>query len=92
VPHAVAVVVDEHRERSAALDYIAATIVVEKDSQKGILIGKGGRTLRQIGADARHEIERVLGKHAYLELQVKVRKNWREDERELRQMGYGSDQ
>ena len=92
VPHAVAVVVDEYKERSARLDYIAATIVVEKDTQKGILIGKGGHTLRQIGADARHEIERRLGKHAYLELQVKVRKNWREDERELRQLGYGSEQ
>jgi len=92
VPHAVAVVVDEHTARSTRLDYIAATIVVEKETQKGILIGKGGRTLRQIGADARHEIERMLGKQAYLELQVKVRKDWREDERELRRMGYSSDQ
>jgi len=85
-------VIEEHEERSATLDYIAATIVVEKDSQKGILIGKGGRTLRQIGADARHEIERILGKQVYLELQVKVRKNWREDERELRRLGYASEQ
>jgi GTP-binding protein Era len=91
VPHAVAVVVDEYTERSARLDAIAATIAVEKDSQKGILIGKGGQTLRQIGADARHEIERMIEKQVYLELQVVVRKNWRENERELRRMGYTGD-
>jgi GTP-binding protein Era len=88
VPHAVAVVVEDYKERTASLDYIAATIVVEKDSQKGILIGKGGHTLRQIGADARHEIQRLVDKQVFLELQVRVRRNWREDERELRRMGY----
>ena len=92
VPHAVAVVVEDYKERSAQLDYVAATIVVEKDSQKGILIGKGGHTLRQIGADARHEIQQLVGKQVFLELQVKVRKNWREDERELKRMGYTSDE
>ncbi len=92
VPHAVAVVVDEYQERSATLDYIAATIVVEKDSQKGILIGKGGHMLRQIGADARHEIQRMVDKQVYLDLQVKVRKDWREDERELKRMGYTSNE
>ena len=92
VPHAVAVVIDEYTERSANLDYIAATIVVERDSQKGILIGKGGHTLRQIGADARHEIQRLVDKHVYLDLQVTVRKNWREDERQLRRMGYTSEE
>ncbi len=88
VPHAVAVMIEEYAERSAKLDYIAATIVVERESQKGILIGKGGRTLRQIGSNARHEIEHMLGKQVFLELQVKVRKNWRESDRELRRMGY----
>jgi GTP-binding protein Era len=91
VPHAVAVVIDEYKERSASLDYVAATVVVEKESQKGILIGKGGHTLRQIGADARLEIERLVDKQVFLELQVKVRRNWREDERELRRMGYSTD-
>ncbi|HLF25427.1 MAG TPA: GTPase Era [Anaerolineae bacterium] len=88
VPHAVAVAIDEYKERSPTLDYVAATIIVEKDSQKGILIGKGGHTLRQIGADARHEIERLVDKQVYLDLQVKVRKNWRQDERALKRMGY----
>jgi GTP-binding protein Era len=91
VPHAVAVAVDEYTERSSKLDYIAATIFVEKDSQKGILIGKGGHTLRQIGSDARHEIQRLVGKQVFLELQVKVRANWREDERALNRMGYTHD-
>jgi GTP-binding protein Era len=88
VPHAVAVAVDEYTERSDSLDYIAATIMVEKESQKGILIGKGGHTLRQIGADARHEIQRLVDKQVFLELNVQVRQHWREDERELRRMGY----
>ena len=92
VPHAVAVVLDEYKERSATLDYISATIVVEKDSQKGILIGKGGRTLKQIGADARHAIEQLTGRQAYLALQVAVRKGWREDERALKRMGYAGEQ
>ena len=91
VPHAVAIVIDEYKERSPTLDYIAATIVVEKESQKGILIGKGGQRLRQIGSDARHEIERLVDKQVYLELQVTVRKNWREDERQLKRMGYTTD-
>lgn len=88
VPHAVAVVIEEYTERSAKLDYIVAMIYVERDSQKGILIGKGGRTLRQIGADSRHQIEKLVDKKVFLELRVKVRKNWRENERELRRMGY----
>jgi GTP-binding protein Era len=92
VPHAVAVVIEEYAQRSAKLDYIAATIVVERESQKGILIGKGGRTLRQIGSNARHEIEHMLGKQVFLELQVKVRKNWRENDGELRRMGFSSEQ
>ena len=88
VPHAVAVMVDEFKERSAGLVYIAATVYVERDSQKGILIGKGGQMLRTIGAAARQEIERNLDTKVYLELWVKVRKNWRKDERELRRLGY----
>jgi GTP-binding protein Era len=92
VPHAVAVTIDEYKERSDTLDYVRATIFVEKDSQKGILIGKGGHRLRQIGADARHEIQRLVGKQVFLELQAKVRKNWREDERELKRMGYAKDE
>jgi GTP-binding protein Era len=88
VPHSVAVVVDQFDERQNGDVYIAATIYVERDSQKGILIGSGGQMLKQIGADARHSIQRLLERKVFLELWVKVRKNWREDEREIRRMGY----
>jgi GTP-binding protein Era len=88
VPHSVAVQVEEFKERSSGLVYISATICVEKDSQKGILIGKDGEMLRKIGAAARREIEALLETRVYLELWVKVRKNWRKREVEVRRLGY----
>ena len=88
VPHAVAVVVEEFKERENNVVYIAANIYVERDSQKGILIGRGGRMLRRIGAAARQEIERMVGGRVYLDLWVKVSKNWRRDPRRVRRMGY----
>ena len=88
VPHALAVVVEEFKERREGMLYIAATIYVERETQKGILIGKGGQMLRTIGAAAREEIEKAFESKVYLELWVKVRKNWRKDERELRRLGY----
>jgi len=88
VPHATAVVVDEYKQRSDGNLFIAATIYVEKDSQKGIVVGSGGRMVKRIGSDARRELERFTGQHVFLELWVKVRKNWRRDERFLRQLGY----
>jgi len=91
VPHSVAVVVEQFDERKNGDIHIAATIYVERDSQKGILIGSGGHMLKQIGADARHSIQRMLDCKVFLELWVKVRKNWRENEREVRRMGYRSD-
>lgn len=88
IPHAVAVIVDELKHRSDELAYIRATIFVEKESQKGIIIGQGGTMLKKIGTMARKEIERWLGKRVYLELWVKVAKNWRKDENILRRFGY----
>jgi GTP-binding protein Era len=88
VPHAVAVMVEEFKERRADLMYISATVYVERETQKGILIGKGGQMLRTIGAAARGQIEELLQARVYLELWVKVRKNWRKDEKELRRLGY----
>ncbi len=89
VPHAVAVVVEEFKERRPDLTYIGANIFVEKDSQKGIIIGEGGKMLKRIGRAARREIEELLTGHkVYLELWVKVRKKWRKDEDELRRLGY----
>jgi GTP-binding protein Era len=88
VPHAVAVVVEEFKERDNGVIYVAANIFVERDSQKGIIIGRQGQMLRQIGAAARQEIERMSNGRVYLDLWVKVRKGWRRDERELHRLGY----
>src|SRR5574341_823183 len=88
VPHSVAVQVDECKERSQGLTYIGATIYVEKGSQKAIVIGKGGSMLKKLGAMARADLEELLGTRVYLELWVKVLKNWRKDERALRRLGY----
>lgn len=88
VPHAVAVQVEEFKERSANLTYIGATIYVERDSQKGILIGHGGSMLKTIGAQAREELQEMLGTKVYLELWVKVLKNWRKDDNALQRLGY----
>jgi GTP-binding protein Era len=88
VPHAVAVEVQEFKERSASLTYIGANIYVERDSQKGILIGKGGTMLKKISTGARIDIETLVGTKVYLELRVKVLKNWRRDEELLRRLGY----
>lgn len=88
VPHAVAVAVEEWKQRREDLTYIGANIFVEKDSQKGIIIGRGGRMLKRIGRAAREEIERLVGNRIYLDLWVKVREKWRRDEQELRRLGY----
>jgi GTP-binding protein Era len=88
VPHAIAVVVEEFKERRPGLTYIAATIYVEKESQKGIVVGGKGSMLKNIGIAARQEIERTLNTRVYLELRVKVREKWRRDEVALRHVGY----
>lgn len=87
VPHSVAVVVDEVTRRPSGVTYIRATIFTEKESQKAILIGQDGRMLKQIGRLARAEIEAVLATRVYLDLWVKVRPKWRQDEARLRQFG-----
>jgi len=88
VPHSVTVVVEEFQERREDLTYISATIYVEKKSQKGIVLGQGGKTVKRIGTAARKEIEALLGKRVYLELWVKVSEKWRRDEGALRRLGY----
>jgi len=88
VPHAVAVVVDEYKQRSEDMTYILATIYVEKDSQKGIIIGAGGRMLKAIGQAARLELEALAGTRVYLDLRVKVRKDWRKKHPKLGLMTY----
>lgn len=88
VPHGIAVRIDQFTERNEHGAYIEATIFVERESHKGIVIGKGGKMLKQIGSTARHEIEAMSGRKVYLRLRVKVRKNWRNDDSVLRWFGY----
>jgi GTP-binding protein Era len=88
IPHSVAVQVDEFKERSEQLTYIGATIYVEKDSQKGILIGHKGQALKKLGQAARPDLEELVGTKVYLELWVKVLKNWRRSDRALKRLGY----
>jgi GTP-binding protein Era len=88
VPHGVGVRVDEFAERENGMLYIAATIFVERNSQKGILIGEGGKMMKTIGSQARREIEEMGGRPVYLELRVKVLKDWRNDENAMMRLGY----
>jgi GTP-binding protein Era len=88
VPHSIAIRIDEFSEREDGSAYIAATLFVERDSQKGIVIGKGGNMIRQIGTIARQGIEAMSGRNVYLDLRVKVQANWRTDEDALRRFGY----
>jgi GTP-binding protein Era len=80
--------VEEFIERPGHKDYIRAVIYVERESQKGILIGKGGQALKQVGKMAREEMESLLGRPVYLELFVAVKEKWRERDSELRSLGY----
>jgi len=89
VPHATAVYLDEWIERNAQLTYIAATIYVERESQKGILIGAGGQMLKAIGQAARPLIEMMTDTQVYLELRVKCYQDWRRNENLLDELGYG---
>lgn len=88
IPYSTTVLVEEFKERENRKDYIRANIVVEKDSQKGILIGKQGAALKNIGQLSRQDIEHFLGRPVYLELFVKVREKWRQKEAFLKEFGY----
>lgn len=90
VPHAVGVAVEEMEYvKKSDLERIYATIYVEHDSQKGIIIGKKGSALKRIGTEARNDLEQFLGSKVFLDLRVKVRKNWRRDLNQIRRFGYG---
>jgi GTP-binding protein Era len=78
--------IDEFTERNEKGVYIEATIFVERESHKGIVIGQNGQMLKKIGTASRIEIEAMSGKKVYLQLRVKVRKNWRDDEKLVKQM------
>lgn len=88
IPHTLAVAIDEWQEPREKMTRISATIYVERESQKGIVIGAGGAMLKEIGQAARKEIEAWVGHQVYLELWVKVWERWRERESSLRELGY----
>lgn len=90
VPHSVGVICD-YLERSRKLARIHATVYVEREGQKGIIIGRGGEMIKHIGTDARHDLERLFGTKVYLELDVKVKPGWRDDEAQIRRFGYSAD-
>ncbi len=87
MPHAVEVVVEEIEHPRAGLVRVRALIWVESDSQKGIVVGAGGRMIKAIGTAARRELERELGSHVHLDLSVRVRRDWRADEGLLDRLG-----
>jgi GTP-binding protein Era len=88
VPHAAAVLVEDYHHRENGVVYISATIWVERESQKPIVIGKNGKLLKMIGAASRKELERFAGSKVYLDLWVKVQPDWRNRDSRLRELGY----
>ncbi len=89
VPHSVAVDIEEISTRKNKTTYIRAVIYVERDSQKGILIGKGGALLKGVGQNSRPEIEMLLGRKVFLDLWVKVKRSWRNSDGALQSFGFG---
>jgi GTP-binding protein Era len=90
LPHSIAVVIEEMVPREGRDDLldVHANLYVERSSQKGIVIGKGGARLRQVGSDARRQIEALLGTRIYLDLHVKIAKDWQRDPKQLRKLGF----
>jgi GTPase len=88
IPHSVAVAIEDMKVEDNGVVRIAAIIYVERDSQKGIVIGKKGALLKQVGQTARQDIERLLGSKIFLELWVKVKKDWRNQDRVLKDLGF----
>ncbi|WP_211745481.1 GTPase Era [Paenibacillus sp. Marseille-Q4541] len=91
VPHSIAVTIEDMKAQENGTVYVSAVIYVERDSQKGIIIGKQGALLKEVGKRARHDIERLLGSKIFLELWVKVKKDWRNQDRVLRDLGFHRD-
>lgn len=92
IPHSIAVVIENIEEREQEKILIQAIIVTERSTQKGILIGKQGSMLKRIGRYARKDIEALLGSKVYLELWIKVKKDWRNKESQLQEYGFRKDE
>lgn len=93
IPHSVGVICDDIAWSKGNHASVVATVLVERESQKGMVIGKGGRMIKRIGSEARRDIERLLGaKSVYLDLSVRVQPQWRRDSNEIRRLGYQADE
>lgn len=88
IPYSTTVEIEEFKERAAGKDFIKAIIFVERDSQKGIIIGENGKAIKRVGVIAREEIEKQIGRKVYLELWVKVMEKWRKDKKKMYKLGY----
>ena len=91
VPHSVAVVCEDIEWAKDGHASITATILVEREGQKGIVVGKGGSMIKKVGTEARHDLERLFGCKVYLDLSVRVQREWRRDQNEIRRLGYTSE-
>jgi GTPase len=91
IPHSIAVTIEDMKVQENGVVHISAVIFVERDSQKGIVIGKSGALLKEIGRLARYDIEKLLGSKCFLELWVKVKKDWRNQDRVLKDLGFRHD-
>ena len=91
VPHSIGVVCDKLEFLSDTHDSIAATLLVERESQKGIVVGQGGSMIKRIGIQARKDLEKLFNCSVYLDLQVRVQPQWRKDANEIRRLGYASE-
>lgn len=89
IPYSTEVIIADFKERTTGKDFISAEIIVERDSQKPIIIGKDGKAIKKLGEVARKAIEEFLQKEVYLELRVKVKEKWRSNEKMLKYFGYG---
>src|SRR5690606_18291169 len=92
IPHSIAVVMENLEKRDSNAIFIQATIITERSTQKGILIGKQGSMLKNIGKNARKDIESLLGSKVYSELWVKVKKDWRNKQSQLHEFGFRNDE
>lgn len=92
IPYSVEVVIEDFKEREGRKDFIQASIIVERESQKPIIIGKQGNAIKELGQSSREAIESFLQRPVYLELRVKVREKWRSDPRSLKSFGYSVDE
>ncbi len=88
IPYSTTVEIEEYKEREAGKDFIKAIIYVERDSQKGIIIGENGKAIKRVGVIAREEMEKQIGRKVFLELWVKVMEKWRKDKKKMHKLGY----